>query len=160
MTVARYCQTCKSYAEGSHPHGLAPEAAQTGLFDAPAPPNPWADLAAPVIPPPAVIPTHTEAGAARDAALEAVDENADEDWKDRALEAVRRTALEHDEFISDDIWTTSGLDRPRESRAMGPVLRRAAALGYIEKTGKALPSAQGHLRPVHVWRSKLREPIL
>jgi hypothetical protein len=150
MSAARYCQTCRDYREGAHPHGEQP--AQTGLFDEPAAPNPWAALEPAV----AVIPTIAEARKARDEAIAAVDEHADDEWKDRALEAVRRTALVLDEFISDDIWTTAGLDRPRESRAMGPVLRRAAALGYIEKTGKALPSAQGHLRPVHVWRSLLR----
>ena len=66
------------------------------------------------------------ARAERDQALKQVDENADARWKTDALAAVRRTCEQLPDFISDDIWTTGGLDSTREDRALGAARARAA----------------------------------
>ena len=86
-------------------------------------------------------------------ALEQVAENADEDWKMHALQAVEITCLNHAEFISDDIWSTGKLESTREDRALGPILLHAKQLGWCEKTGRLRPSIRSHLSGKPVWRS-------
>lgn len=99
-----------------------------------------------------------QARAARDRALQQVDENADQAWKEHALQCVRRTCEQLPDFISDDIWTTGGLDSTREDRALGPIMRRAAALGWMERTDRVRPSVRSNGSPKPVWRSRLYEP--
>lgn len=99
-----------------------------------------------------------QAAAARDAALAQVDEHADPDWKTLALEAVRQTALARAEFISDDVWALNQLEPPHEARALGPVFRRAATLGYCQKTDRVRPSVRSHLSGKPVWRSLIVRP--
>jgi hypothetical protein len=89
---------------------------------------------------------------ARLEALAAVDDHAEPEWKDEALEAVYRTAVRLPEFISDDVWD-SGLPRTREDRALGPVFMRAARLGWMRKTDRVRPSVRSHLSGKPVWRS-------
>lgn len=100
--------------------------------------------------------TFEQALTGRNIALERVDAAADSDWREMALEAVRQTCNELDEFISDDIWTISGLEAPEESRALGPVMLRAARLGWCAKTDRVRPSVRSHLSGKPVWRSRLR----
>lgn len=99
-----------------------------------------------------------EAIAARDRALDQVDEAADARWKEHALECVRRTCEQLPDFISDDIWTTGGLDSTREDRALGPIMLQAARLGWAVKTDRVRPSARSHGSGKPVWRSRLYEP--
>lgn len=100
----------------------------------------------------------TDAFAARDRALRKVDEHADEAWKQQALEAVRRTAKQLPDFISDRVWDVGGLESTREDRALGPVFLRAARLGWIEKTDRVRPSVRSHGSGKTVWRSRLFDP--
>jgi len=99
-----------------------------------------------------------DALAARDRALRQVDENADEAWKLDALAAVRKTCEQLPDFISDDIWTTGGLDSTREDRALGAVIRKAAKLGWCVKTDRVRPSIRSHLSGKSVWKSNLFDP--
>lgn len=151
MTL-RYCGDCRANKAGDHPLHL-PDGVlegQVGLeLDAPAPAS--EDAPAPELNPWAL------ATAARDEAIAAVDTAADPDWKEAALEAVRVTARSLPEFIGDDVWAT-GLKRPREARALGPVFMRAKRRGWIEKTDRARPSVNSHLGPVTVWRSLIFTP--
>ena len=99
-----------------------------------------------------------DALAARDRALRQVDENADEAWKMDALDAVRKTCEQLPDFISDDIWTTGGLDSTREDRALGPIMLQAARNGWAVKTDRVRPSARSHGSGKPVWKSSLFEP--
>lgn len=89
-------------------------------------------------------------------ALEQVEEAADDDWKEEALAAVERTCMALPEFISDDVWTTGGLESTREDRALGPILLQARRLGWCEKTDRLRPSRRSHLSGKPVWRSLVR----
>ena len=99
-----------------------------------------------------------DALAARDTALQRVEEHADERWKQDALAAVRRTAEALPDFISDRVWDVGGLESTREDRALGPVFLRAARLGWIEKTDRVRPSVRSHGSGKTVWRSRLFDP--
>lgn len=93
------------------------------------------------------------AAKARDMALARVESSADPEWADRALEAVRVTALAAPEFISDDVWATAGLEIPKNARALGPIFRKAALIGWIKKTDRMRPSVRSHLSGKPVWSS-------
>jgi hypothetical protein len=96
-----------------------------------------------------------DARAARDAAVTAVDAHAEPEWKELALEAVRRTCEALPEFICDDIWEVGQLPSAREDRALGAVMRRAAREGLCVRTDRTRPSVRSHLSPKPVWRSLL-----
>lgn len=91
------------------------------------------------------------------AALNQVEENADDGWKEQAIQAIETTCRTREEFISDDIWEAGGLESTREDRALGPILLRAKRLGWCEKTGRLLPSRRSHLSGKPVWRSLIYE---
>lgn len=97
--------------------------------------------------------TIEQALADRDRALQQVDRNADEQWKDRALAAVRTVCEQRAEWHSDDVWALTDLDEPREARALGPVVLRAIRLGYCEKTDRVRPSVRSHGSGKPVYRS-------
>jgi hypothetical protein len=97
----------------------------------------------------------TLAAAARDDAVQRVDDHADVDWKDQALDAVRRTCEQRAEFISDDIWEVGNLPSTREDRALGAVMRKAARNGWCIKTDRVRPSVRSHLSGKPVWSSLL-----
>lgn len=88
-------------------------------------------------------------------AIQQVEENADPDWKTLALEAVRVTCEQRAEFHVDDVWDVGQLPHTREDRALGPVMRQAARLGYCAKTDRVRPSVRSHLSGKPVWRSLL-----
>ena len=94
-----------------------------------------------------------DALAARDVQLARVDQHADPDWKTRALDAVHTVCVLRAEWHSDDIWALTGLDLPREARALGPVVLRAIRLGYCEKTDRVRPSVRSHGSGKPVYRS-------
>lgn len=97
-----------------------------------------------------------DAREARDAALVRVDEAAGSEWKDAALEAVYRVALRRSRFTSEDIWRL--VEKPREPRALGPVLMRAVKLGYCAPAGFVQCSmVSRHAAPVREYVSCLRE---
>ncbi len=94
------------------------------------------------------------ARANRDCALARVDANSDEAWKQAARTAIERLATTQPEFISDAVWDT-GLPKPREPRALGPIMVWAARRGLIVDTGRIQQSAQpkSHAMPRRIWRS-------
>jgi hypothetical protein len=94
---------------------------------------------------------------ARDEALQRVSQAADPEWKDLAYDAVIRTARLLQEFISDDVWETGGLDSTREDRALGPVFLRASRDGICRKTDRVRPSIRSHLSGKPVWQSLIHE---
>jgi hypothetical protein len=57
------------------------------------------------------------------------------DWLARGLAAVSRLARRQRVFSADDVWFALGEDRPKEPRAMGPVLQAAAKAGLIRQAG-------------------------
>lgn len=99
-----------------------------------------------------------DALAARDAALHQVEANADAEWKEQALAAVRRTCEQLPDFISDDVWTTGGLDSTREDRALGPIIRKAARMGWCVKTDRVRPSVRSRGSGKPVWTSLIFDP--
>ncbi|MEV5079268.1 hypothetical protein AB0K74_10690 [Streptomyces sp. NPDC056159] len=98
------------------------------------------------------MPTKLDAVKSRDAAIAQVDANADEDWKRYAFGFVAEVSNDLEEFTTDDLWDW-GLVKPREPRALGPVMRRAAARGLIAQTGEYRKSRYRNCAPLPVWTS-------
>lgn len=96
---------------------------------------------------------------AADEAVERVDRNADDEWKSAALAAICRTAMGKEFLTTDDIWEamSSHSATTHEPRAMGAVMRQAAAHGWISRTPDYTKSTRKecHARPVAVWLSLL-----
>ncbi len=99
-------------------------------------------------------PNLTTAQAERDAALAQVSENADDAWKAYAWEWLVAYLRAHATFFPDDVWA-AGLSKPRELRALGPLVLRAARLRYITKTGQLRQRTRGHATTAAVWRSEI-----
>lgn len=97
------------------------------------------------------------AAAKRDDGMRRADEHADDEWKDRASALLDAYLRQHPEFFVDDFWRESALDAPREARALGPIIQRAAREGRIVKTGNYRPSVRSNLTPKPVWRSTVYE---
>ncbi len=94
----------------------------------------------------------------RDAGIEQATENAENaapGWADQALDYVKWFAKQGYEFRAEhvrDYATKQGLPNPPHARAWGGVIRRAATLGLIHRTGFASCSNPGaHCAPVGVW---------
>jgi hypothetical protein len=96
--------------------------------------------------------TLDEAAARRADGMQRADAHASVDWKDEAFSALRAYLESHETFFCDDLWTT-GLSRPAESRALGPVIARAAREGLMARSGEHRASVASHLSPKPVWRS-------
>ena len=96
-----------------------------------------------------------QAQAARDAALAQVAAHAEPDWREQALEAVRRTAERLAIFTVDDVWDVGELPATRENRAVGAVMLRAARLGWIRATHRFVPTTRvaSHGCPRRQWES-------
>jgi len=93
--------------------------------------------------------------AARDEAILRVDANADEEWKIAATQALYRVALEQSTLISNDLWRY--VSKPREPRALGPLMQRGVSQGWIVATPdfKPCPSVTRHAAPARIWRSRI-----
>lgn len=98
------------------------------------------------------------ARAARDEAMERVEEAAPDEWKARAWKVLQRVAATHDTFTTDDIIELGG-GRPPEPRAYGPLMRAAVKAGLCEKTGEYRESTMEscHARPKAVYRAVPQE---
>jgi uracil-DNA glycosylase family 4 len=94
---------------------------------------------------------------ARDTALAAVEDAADPDWMDEAWDALVAWLRTHEEFFVDDWWAGTQLAVPRESRALGPIVMRAARQGLMEKTGEFRKSVRSNMTEKPVWRSLIYE---
>jgi hypothetical protein len=77
---------------------------------------------------------------------------ADPAWLDTARKAVVELAARVDTFTTDDVWE-AGLAKPREPRALGPVIRRLINEGAITGTGAYVPSSYRHGAPIPVYRA-------
>ena len=96
-------------------------------------------------------PSIEDARAARDEAMERVESNADAEWRvlaDQYLYRRIRTGLP---FTTDDLWD-DGLPKPREPRALGPVMMAAKRRGDIYDTGDMVRSRYRHATKITVWR--------
>lgn len=91
---------------------------------------------------------------ARDEALRRVELNAEDEWKDRAKDALRAYARNHGEFASDALWD-AGLEKPHEARALGPIMLWGQKEGIIAPTNRLQASTliSSHMMPKRVWRS-------
>lgn len=98
------------------------------------------------------------ARSARDEAMGRVEGHADPVWKEAATETLMEVVRSLAEFTSDDLWAL-GLPKPREPRALGPIMMRAVKNGYIKDSGRMKQSAQKgcHARPMRVWLSLICE---
>ena len=76
------------------------------------------------------------------------------DWAEKAYQKLIEVAEKNLEFKPDLLWY-SGLEKPEEARALGPVMARGRRDGIIEKTGRVGPTAQAesHGTDVTIWRS-------
>lgn len=97
------------------------------------------------------------ARAARDDAVARVDVGADPDWKGVAYSAVVEASLSGT-FTTDDVWRVLdgwGVPRPREPRALAPVMLRAKKAGLISPTSEFRNSDRVvcHANPKRVWRA-------
>lgn len=99
--------------------------------------------------------TIEQARAARDTAIELVEAFAKEQWLQEAQAALLLTIQTHLEFTTDDIDCST----PREPRAWGPVVLRAARAGLIENTYRTRQSSSAvcHARPKTIWRVLTRK---
>jgi hypothetical protein len=101
---------------------------------------------------PAVQLTLDEAAARRADGMQRAEAHASLDWKEAAFAALSAYLAEHETFFCDDIWSC-GLERPAESRALGPVIARAARERLMERSGEHRKSVASHLSEKPVWRS-------
>lgn len=101
---------------------------------------------------------------ARDQAIEAIDEATSEEWKRKALEAVRIVAAQRAEFTTDPVWYVlekqMNVPAPKDPRAMGPLMRKATTLNICATTDRTVKSvrAECHRRPITVYRSLIFKP--
>lgn len=104
-------------------------------------------------------PTLFEAAAATEDALRRVEENADADWKLRALQAIRKVAEQQPYLVVDDTWKF--VEAPREKRAMGAMMQRARKEGWIAPTSEYRPSTNiaAHLGPRRLWKSLIYNSV-
>lgn len=92
-----------------------------------------------------------------EAAVEQGLDNANVEWRTKALEELHNIATRMQTFTVNDFRERvdqSGLVT-HDKRAMGGVMRTGVKLGWIEKTGQSIPSRVGHLAPLQIWRSKV-----
>lgn len=88
----------------------------------------------------------------RDLALSAVADNSPIGWQESALTFVESYLREHRELFVDDLWS-AGLSEPRDMRAVGPLLRKAARAGLMRRTDRSRPSVRSHLAHKPIWES-------
>src|SRR4029450_6831716 len=88
--------------------------------------------------------TAPSASANREEAIERVDRNAQEQWKEAANESVREIALENEQFTTDDVRRV--LDaKPvitHELRALGAMMIKAYKTGIIQPSSEFKQSIQ------------------
>jgi DNA polymerase len=94
-----------------------------------------------------------DAARRRDQALTLVADAADPTWMSAAWDALVVYLRTHETFFSDDFWAGTSLERPKESRALGPVVLRAARQGLMRKSGEFRKSAASNMTEKPVWKS-------
>ncbi|MET3995016.1 hypothetical protein ABID65_006682 [Bradyrhizobium sp. S3.9.2] len=102
-----------------------------------------------------------DANAAKKTAMDQVEANASAAWSSLMLDLVFETCVNREQFTADDVidrYDAISDDKPvtHEPRAFGPVMMRAAKLGWCRKANVApLPSRRRslHASPRAVWES-------
>jgi hypothetical protein len=94
----------------------------------------------------------------RDAAIQRVDSNAADQWKENVDVVIRALAFTTDEFTTDDVWQLLAdwqIEAPHEPRALGAAMTRAAKAGVIVATDRVRNSERAvcHAAPKRVWKS-------
>jgi hypothetical protein len=92
------------------------------------------------------------------AMADVVGENAGDGWVGMALDAVRRFAIENDEFTTEQVrFANPDLPVPHDNRAWGAVILIAKKQGFIEASGWVRSeSLRVHGTVVTKWSSKIR----
>ena len=95
-------------------------------------------------------------------AISRVRDNADQDWRNTALAAVRQIASTQSEFTTDNIWSEiehTSFSSTHDPRAMGAVMTDAARAGICRKSDRVRPSQRKecHRRPIAIWISRVSE---
>lgn len=91
---------------------------------------------------------------ARDEAVEKAGAAAAETgWLDQAIEAILHVSSLKEMFTADDVWQT-GLEPPREARALGAAFTALRRAGVIEPTTlfQQTVRASRHAAPIRVWK--------
>ena len=97
----------------------------------------------------------------RDEGIKQVEGNANSNWMSLARDAVFCTAEYKQWLTTDHIWDKINDwgfgEATHDNRAMGAVMRKAQAEGWIEPTDRVIKSTRAvcHSRPIRVWKSKL-----
>lgn len=97
----------------------------------------------------------------KDKGIQAVLDKESKVWRDKALYYVRQAAWKYDTFSADEVKALAmlgGLAAPHHSNCWGGVFRLALSVGYMEQTGKFIPSrrAKHHKQRIAEYRSLLR----
>lgn len=89
--------------------------------------------------------------AEREQAIDAIAQ-ASTGWRnDVALPFIREYLEQHPTLFVDDLWA-AGLAEPHDRKALGPALREAHRLGWMEQTGDHRVSASNS-NPKPIWKS-------
>ena len=94
--------------------------------------------------------------------MQRVEKNASTEWQEAAERAVYHYAKHNPELTVNNMW--AGVESlglfTRENRASGPVFRRCAKRGWIEKTDRVQTTTRAtrNKGSVTVWRSLIYKP--
>lgn len=94
----------------------------------------------------------------RDDGMARVVEAADPTWMEDAWQTLVQYLRTHPEFHVDDFWSETELRMPREARALGPVVMKAARSGLMVKTGEYRKSVRSNMTEKPVWSSEIYVP--
>lgn len=103
----------------------------------------------------AVLAAEQDAARRRNAALIQVEQGADPDWMATAWDALVHYLETHPEWFADDFWAATTVERPRESRALGPLVLRAAREGLMVKSGRFRKSVASNMTEKPIWESNV-----
>ncbi len=95
----------------------------------------------------------------RDQALAQVADAADPDWMSAAWNILVDYLRTHETFFVDEFWEQTNLVRPKESRALGPVVLRAAREGLMRKSGEFRKSTASNMTEKPLWQSLIYRPV-
>ena len=93
----------------------------------------------------------------KEIAMEQVEENANEEFKRVALKSILSFATNKPYLTANDVWDSLDLlgITTHDNRALGPIFKKAAKDGLIEKTNTTTKSnrCSRHSGDVRVWKS-------
>jgi len=78
-------------------------------------------------------------------------------WRQMALEILCQTCLTTQTFTVNDFRDKikkSGI-HTHDNRAMGGLMVTGKKYGWLETTGRSIPSVVGHKVPIQIWQSKI-----